>query len=72
MQKAQDVRDNIAIKKELDISFVTVDTIKALFKFMQIDAGDEGEKKIVGILKAQGQDSERRPTNTIKRKLTSK
>ena len=32
--KQADVRDNIAIKKELDISFVTADTVKNLFKFI--------------------------------------
>ena len=69
---ASDIRDNIAVKKDLDISFVTVDTIKSLFKFMSIEAGDEGEKSIESILKAQGIDAERRPAGSLKRKLTSK
>ena len=67
-----DVRDNRAIKKDLDISFVTVDTIKSLFKFMSVEPGDEGEKSIENILKAQGIDAERRPAGSLKRKLTSK
>ena len=60
------------VRKELDVSFVTVDTVKSLFDFMQIEAGDEGEKSIDLVLKAQGIDAERRPAATIKRGLTSK
>ena len=70
--KASDVRDHRAVKQDLDISFVTVDTIKSLLQFMSIEPGDEGEKSIENVLKAQGIDAERRPAGSLKRKLTSK
>ena len=31
---------------ELDIAFISGDTVKALFEFMKIEAGEEGEKTI--------------------------
>lgn len=37
---------------ELDIAFISADTVKALFEFMKVEAGDEGEKKVDGVLAA--------------------
>ena len=41
-----------SIDAELDIAFISADTVKALFEFMKIEAGDEGEKKVDGVLAA--------------------
>jgi len=49
--KTKDIRDNVEVRKELDVSFISADTIKNLFNFMQIEAGDEGEKSIDLVLK---------------------
>ena len=40
------------IEAELDIAFISADTVKALFEFMKVEAGDEGEKKVDGVLAA--------------------
>lgn len=38
---------------ELDIAFISADTIKSLFDFMHVEAGDEGERNIDQVLAAQ-------------------
>lgn len=70
--KTKDIRDNVEVRKELDVSFISADTIKNLFNFMQIEAGDEGEKSIDLVLKAQAIDGGRQPAAAIKRGHTSK
>ena len=37
---------------ELDIAFISVDTVKALFEFMKVEAGDEGERSVDKVLAA--------------------
>ena len=70
--KTKDIRDNVEVRKELDVSFISADTIKNLFNFMQIEAGNEGEKSIDLVLKAQAIDGGRQPAAAIKRGHTSK
>ena len=38
---------------ELDIAFISADTVKSLFDFMHVEAGDEGERNIDQVLAAQ-------------------
>ena len=57
----------------LDISFISVDTIKALFDFMHVEAGDEGERNIDQVLAAQSSlEGRGRPSNPAARRGISK
>ena len=38
---------------ELDIAFISENTVKALFEFMKVEAGDEGERSLDQVLAAQ-------------------
>ena len=38
---------------ELDIAFISENTVKALFEFMKVEAGDEGERNVDQVLAAQ-------------------
>ena len=56
---------------ELDIAFISVDTIKSLFDFMHVEAGDEGERNIDQVLAAQSSlEGRGRPSNQVKRGLS--
>lgn len=42
-----------AAEAELDISFISGDTVKSLFDFLHIEAGEEGERNLDQVLAAQ-------------------
>ena len=43
----------ISAVTELDVALISADTVKALFEFMHIEEGEEGERKIDGVLASQ-------------------
>lgn len=60
---------NSDLARDLDVNFITAETLRALFDFLSIEEGEEGERKLDSTLQALINNDLRRGS-TIKRGMT--
>ena len=70
----QRAKQNAAAEAEdLESHFMNVDTVKALFEFLRVEPGDEGERQVDGVLQQQSTNvGGRRPDQAPTKRAISK